>query len=266
MKSYHMGKEISLEERKKIQLEMLAEIHEFCMSHNIRYSLAYGTLIGAIRHKGYIPWDDDVDIMMPLPDMLQFKKEFKSDKLKYCDVDTEPYFEYGFSRIAFKDTYNRSGLSFKGYGVNIDLYPVYNVPDTIEKRDEFFERGRILLEKRLKYIRWRRRFISRLPISSIPGYKQSIRKYRDYMLNNGIPYGTTNHYFVFGGDLNKKERELCTYDYDLFEGLSLHEFEGLRLCIIDRYHGFLSQYYGDYMQLPPESERCPYHGGHYYWK
>ena len=67
-------KEITLEERKQIQLRMLIEIDAFCRKHNIRYSLAYGTLIGAIRHKGFIPWDDDVDIMMPLPDMLRFKE------------------------------------------------------------------------------------------------------------------------------------------------------------------------------------------------
>ena len=56
-------KPITLEERKKIQLVMLDEIDSFCREHDIRYSLAFGTLIGAIRHKGYIPWDDDVDLI-----------------------------------------------------------------------------------------------------------------------------------------------------------------------------------------------------------
>ena len=66
-------KQISLEEKKSIQLEMLKEIDAFCRNNNIKYSLAFGTLIGAVRHKGFIPWDDDVDIMMPLPDMLRFR-------------------------------------------------------------------------------------------------------------------------------------------------------------------------------------------------
>lgn len=92
-------KEIIFEERKQIQLQMLIEVDEFCRKHKIRYSLAYGTLIGAIRHKGFIPWDDDVDIMMPLPDMLKFRDLFKSETMRYCDVDTDPKYQYAFQEL-----------------------------------------------------------------------------------------------------------------------------------------------------------------------
>ena len=261
-----MKREILLEERRRIQLDMLEEFQEFCEKKGIKYSLAYGTLIGAIRHKGYIPWDDDVDIMMPLPDMQRLKNEFISDNVKYCDIDTEKHFEYGFSRLACKKTFGKAGVSFKSYGVNIDVYPVLSVADTLEERDEYFEKGRLLLNKRLKYIKWRGLAMSYLPISTIPGFDRSVREYRDYMMQNSYPYGATNHFFVYGGDLSKKERELCTYDFDLFDGLIKVDFEGFKLNAIERYHEYLTYYYGDYMQLPPEEDRIPYHGGRYFWK
>ena len=62
-------KEIGLKELRDLQLDILQNVHDFCVAHDIHYSLAYGTLLGAIRHKGYIPWDDDIDIAMLLRTM-----------------------------------------------------------------------------------------------------------------------------------------------------------------------------------------------------
>ena len=100
-------KEITFEERKTIQLEMLKEIDAFCKENKIRYSLAFGTLLGAVRHKGFIPWDDDVDIIMPLPDMLKLKETFRSESIEYCDGETSKYYSYAFSRLVNKKTYRK---------------------------------------------------------------------------------------------------------------------------------------------------------------
>ena len=72
-------KELTIEEHKKLALDILIDVADFCEKNGIRYFLAYGTLIGAIRHKGYIPWDDDIDIMIPRPDYDKFLKLY-SDK------------------------------------------------------------------------------------------------------------------------------------------------------------------------------------------
>lgn len=70
-------KPITTHELRKIQIEILKSIHNYCQENNLRYSLAYGTLLGAVRHKGFIPWDDDIDIMMPRPDYEQFLKGYR---------------------------------------------------------------------------------------------------------------------------------------------------------------------------------------------
>lgn len=256
-----MKKEISLDERKQIQLEMLDEIDSFCREHKIRYTLAYGTLIGAIRHKGFIPWDDDVDLLMPLPDMLKFKTEFKSEKIKFCDVDTEPYYEYPFPRLAYNGTYRKEGIIATSYGVNIDLYYLISMDPDREKTESFFEGANRILSKRRFFLNWRTRLIKRIPITSIPFYKKYNKLYSDYYLT-ARAYSENEHFFAVSGLPVWTEY----YSFNIFERLVDVEFEGRKYLGSANYDKWLKQEYGDYMKLPSEDKRVPYHGGHYYWK
>ena len=252
--------EITFEERKKVQLEMLIGIDKFCRANNIRYTLAYGTLIGAIRHKGFIPWDDDVDIMMPLPDMLRFKEIFKSKTMCYCDVDTSDKYPYAFSRIADTRTYSKDGMKSIGYGICIDLYPVLGLPKSIDGINNFFNEAGKLLSRRLKMIGLRRKVLQYLPLSNIPFFSKIMKHYRDFLFQ--YPYEGTKYYFTNGGELEMRN----VHDFDLFEEMIEVEFEGIKFMGIKKYDEYLRKFYGDYMQLPPEDQRVPYHNGHYYWK
>ena len=258
-----MKKEISFDERRNIQLDMLKEIDTFCRKNNIKYSIAYGTLLGAVRHKGFIPWDDDVDIMMPLPDMLRFKQQFKSKTLKFCDVDTEPHYSYSFPRITHTGTFSKAGLSFMTYGICIDVYTFVSIPDNKSEQDLFFSEAEVLSKKRLSFLRWDSRFRHFLPIKVLPGSDNVVRRFRDFLLNT-FEYGSFGTYFVISGPLAIKDKMI--YDVDLFEKLIEVEFEGSKFLSVAQYDLFLKKRYGDYMQLPPEDQRHPYHGGHYYWK
>ena len=73
-------REMTLKEIQQVSLGILKDIHKFCVEHDIQYSLCYGTLLGAIRHKGFIPWDDDIDITMPRPEFDRFIKSYQSEK------------------------------------------------------------------------------------------------------------------------------------------------------------------------------------------
>lgn len=254
---------ISLEQRKQIQLEMLIEIDQFCRANNIKYMLAFGTLLGAIRHKGYIPWDDDVDISMPLDDMIRFKNEFKSDKLKYCDVDTEKDYEWTFSRIVHKQTYNKTGLIYKAYGVNIDLYPTIEVSSSVEENERVVSQLMTHYKRYSATIKFRRRAIRLLPISSIYGFRKRVSEYRD--LNHRLLHCKNGG--AFHCDAGPLEQfRLHTFSFNPFEEMVEVYFEGHKFMAPARYDEYLSTRYGDYMKLPPEDQRHPYHGGKYYWK
>lgn len=257
------NRQIPLEERKRIQLEMLVEIDKFCREHNIKYMLAFGTLLGAIRHKGYIPWDDDVDISMSLEDILRFKREFKSEKLKYCDIDTEKNYEWPFSRITHKDTYCKPGLICKTYGVNIDLYPIIEVNSSMEHNKSIAERMMTMFNIYSQIVKFRRRVIKVLPITTIIGFKSLVRKYKDkYILMFSQKHGGAFHFIA--GPLTQFGKH--TLNFNPLSEIIEVDFEGHKFMAPAKYKEYLSYHYGDYMQLPPEDQRHPYHLGKYFWK
>lgn len=255
---------ISLEEQKRIRYEILEEVDKYCRENEIKYSLAFGTLLGAIRHKGFIPWDDDLDIMMPLPDMLRFKKGFHSDKIKFYDIDTDSDYRCAFGNLGYISTYRRSGLISRFFGVGVDVYPLIGLPEDITLRESFFAQAETLQCNRMKFLKWQQRFLKILPIYNIPGYSRAIRTYRDFLYNNSVPYEKSTVFYVIAAPLS--DRKLMTYDCDLFENLIEVPFEtGIFKCI-EHYDYFLTKKYGDYMKLPPLEERVEHHGQIYYRK
>ena len=248
-----MAGRISIEERRQIQLKMLKEIDIFCRANCIRYSIAYGTLIGAVRHHGFIPWDDDVDLMMPMPDYITFKEKFRSSNIKICDVDSEKYYDYPFPRLAYRNTYDKTGIITKEYGVNIDLYLVMGISDDEVSIKQFFIRAKRIMDVRVLLKRIRKKVIQYLPINNIPLCSLFNRKYKDCHFEQEIEYSLANKYYAIGGPPDYAN----VFDYDLFEEMTDLSFEGLNLMSIGNYDKFLTSQYGDYMKLPPEEERRP---------
>lgn len=253
-------RQLTQSEIRQVQLKMLDELDAFCRANNIRYSLAFGTLLGAVRHRGYIPWDDDMDIIMPLPDLLRFKELFKSEKIQYIDIDTERHYPFHFSRIAYRPTYRKINWFTKSYGVNIDVYPVVGMPDTEEHIQKFLRDLQPLYDRKIKMWKQRNRMLRRFAFAYVPNFDTTMRNCHDIVLNS-FPYqGAKN--FLHAGSV----RRVNIFGFDVFETMVEYDFEGHKYMGLARYDEYLTQCYGDYMQLPPEDKRVPYHGGHYFWK
>ena len=129
---------------------LLAIFDKVCKKHGLVYWLSYGTLLGAVRHKGFIPWDDDMDIMMPRPDLERFKREFVSENIQFMDLDVSEYYSFAFPRLVDRHSYSKPGKVLVGPGLEIDVYPVIGIPAEEEAVDAYFKEAQKLLKRNME--------------------------------------------------------------------------------------------------------------------
>ena len=146
-----MRKIEDIQELRQIQMGILDDVHRFCEAHGLRYFLSSGTLIGAVRHKGYIPWDDDIDIYMPRKDYEEFLQTYTSDSGHYRAINpqTEQHYYYTFAKVVDSRT-RMVEKETEGYeiGVYMDSFPVDFVTDDLQERERIFKKKKLLYKIR----------------------------------------------------------------------------------------------------------------------
>ena len=272
-------RELTLKELQDIGFDILRDVHDFCVKNNIKYSLAYGTLIGAIRHKGFIPWDDDVDIIMPRLDYERFCATYESDKFKVSSFEVDPECRMTFGRV-YDDVLtvvkNYIPWSTKEHGASIDIFPVDAVEDDY---DAFVKRSKKTI-KVFKFMQLQRKALLNFSsyLSAKSTYHLIIKKlvlcngiFVPFFINKIIKDGTkykyqsTNHWgsTVFFDSYSMKDY----HENILFDDVIDVEFEHFQFKALKGYDQYLRNIYGDYMKLPPEEERISLHTHvHVYWK
>ena len=255
-------KNMSLEERKEAGLGILAEILRVCSILDIKFYLAYGTLLGAVRHKGFIPWDDDIDIWMFREDYELFLDRFNDlSSSRYTVYSTKNISTYPFLMPKVMD--NQTHVREKFYselpylGIWVDLFPI----------DYLSEKGKENTGKliKLEHKRWCALYRQSTIIGKLKllGYNMIQRdtSFSDFSVNpadyvNEIHriHRCIEHHDLVRSPTSENSFKLF-YDSKDFDDVIYTQFETLTLPIPSGYDNLLKKVYGDYMKLPPTTKR-----------
>lgn len=258
-----MNNNLTREELIEVQYSMLQELHNYCTARGIVYYLAFGTLIGAVRHKGFIPWDDDVDIMMTEKEFEKLRQTYKSDRYFITDCFHSKKHQLFFPRIY--DSYTCRDDNDETLGVFIDIYIIHGAPNNQIDRARHAVKVMRLKKAFKLYTKWRGMIIRHFLPSLWNHYQSNVASFILRKLYRSLSkYSLENSKIAYplGG---YGMTEMFWKDF-LGEPVFV-EFNGGKFYAPTKYHEILSTTYGDYMKLPPEEDRHPYHGSScYYWK
>lgn len=261
-----------LRQLQEVELEILIEFDRICKKNNIDYSLCGGTLIGAVRHKGFIPWDDDIDVNMLRKDYDKFVKIVNKDLDKkrffFQSMETDSSYGFPIAKLKRKDSLYVESSSTRDeeeQNIWIDIFPLDNI-----KSDNIFGK--------LYYFRI---YALKIILAYKDGFVNSVdtKKKKIFLLITKILsfFYNRNRLFKKIQELMRKYNNIDTKYLASFGGVYLPkeitkkrlsektmyaEFENHKFRIITQYDEYLRHYYGDYMKLPPEEKRK----GHHYCK
>ena len=262
-------KKINIEELKSIQLNMLEELHNFCVANDIKYSLAYGSLIGAIRHNGYIPWDDDIDIFMTRDEYDKFKSSFRHKYLVFSDYSINSNHMLSFGKLYDIRTVFEEPTAIKMItSVYLDIFIIDGLGNDYDKAVRHYKKLTFLNKAQIfKMVKLsKNRSLIRNMVLCLGKFfllPISYRKLLEMTIRNKEKYNYKDSNYAGELSFGTYRRILPK---SVYEKYILHKFENIDVYVIKEYDTYLKSIFGDYMQLPPESKRITHHAFKAYWK
>ena len=269
-----MGNDNNLRKLQLTELDILKSVVEICEKENIRYYLLGGTFLGAVRHKGFIPWDDDIDIGMPRPDYDRFfdkGSKMLTEKYIYKNYWKGNERTICFSRVEDKSIMiiDRSGIKEKNRFAWIDIFPLDGMPNSAFARK--VHQIHLLYRKALMQYSQFSTIVNQ-DLHNRPLYEKILiflgklintEKVLDAdkcltKLNQVMrqyPYESAKYVVNFLGAYKFKEM----FPKAVYDDVDTYDFEDIALPAPRNYDLVLSQLYGDYMELPPENRRNKHH-------
>ena len=259
--------ELSIEHLKETELDILIEIDRFCRKQEIQYSLAGGTLLGAVRHKGFIPWDDDIDLMMTRENYDKFISLFSKEAGRYRVItyQNNPQYNYLFAKVVDSQTKVVEDHNFPvdDLGVFVDIFPIDALGDTIGEAKQKLKKVKfkrflcVASSWKHFYINQNRNFLRQIPRFCFYLMRRFVNARKaNAQIEKNFPFDKEKKYWgcVCG---SYEEREIMKRD--VFTEYTDLEFEGIQFMCIKAYDTYLSSLYHDYMKLPPQSKQVAHH-------
>lgn len=257
------GELLTVKEQQEVMLEIMKSIHNFCVKHNIRYNMLFGTLLGAVRHKGFIPWDNDIDIGIPRPDYdrlisLLNAGEKVGEHYYHLHYTTDENYFYQITRICDDRTYVEPKYirkKIKKMGVWVDIFPIDGIPDCTPAG--ILRRIRLFINKNLQNadiyaVRGKKGITNKFKLVSVKIFPNA--KKRNYLIDR-ILRATPFESAKTVGDMEDRHEIVFPQTQDDYNAAILMPFEDAEFYAPKNWEKFLKHVYGDYMQLPPENKR-----------
>ncbi len=247
-----------------IECIMLKDFDDYFKENDIKYSLAGGNLIGAIRHNGFIPWDDDMDIIMSRNNYLKFLSLWKVKRIEGYSIAFECDKTYGLThtKIFRNNTIFCAKKDLKkkrNHGIWLDLFVMDKIPLNPKARKKFLSiaKKRIALCRHKIYKKgtFLQKILS-IALLFIPWFirKRMINRYNKYIYS--FKDLADNYEYI---ELSTPALLNCFYSKRLLDSYFEHKYENYSFMIITNYDEYLNKQFGDYMVLPPEEERVCKH-------
>jgi lipopolysaccharide cholinephosphotransferase len=268
---------VSTEQQRDIMMGILSYIDSVCADNSIQYSLSGGTLLGAVRHQGFIPWDDDIDVMLlrdQYDKLISILSEQTKDEYKLVDFMDKGN-PYAFAKLCDTRTFCRGPLAeVSTMGIYIDIFPIDYLPDGQAERRSFLVEMK-QKQKDLNFYSWRtynkatsyskKMIKSVLFLPKYLRYRFTRSEYADKQhLGEQMKAYNATAFVGFTGSQYAPDKEF--FPIELFDKYIRLQFGSQKFSAIAGYDGYLRQLYGDYMKLPPVESRVNHSYYRWYWR
>lgn len=279
-------KKISLKEIQKIELDILIYFDKVCKENNIKYYLSSGTLLGAVKYKGFIPWDDDIDVILMRDEYLKLMDVLKNDndgRYKLLSIYNSKDYYYPFAKLVDSHTVlTENSKKINGMGIYIDIVPMDGYPDS--NTPKHISNVRIIRNLMVRRFRIKNCIRDKFDYMSFTKEKVKFKLFKDLIYSFidyvTLPFGYNFWVKIFDKEISKYDIHKCDYigvrtgnfgvreaflKEDIIEQ-DLYEFEGMKLTSFKNYDLYLRRKFGDYEKDPEESQKVTHHQYEAYWK